>query len=31
MCLSYTQDVMDMMTSIRRDWGMTYPEEEREG
>ena len=28
MHLDYTIDVMDMMTSIRKDWGMTYPEEE---
>ncbi|MBT1171392.1 Gfo/Idh/MocA family oxidoreductase [Bifidobacterium sp. SO4] len=31
MHLDYTRDVMDMMTLIRRaQWGMTYPEEERE-
>lgn len=29
MYLDYTIDVMDIMTSIRKDWGMTYPEEER--
>ena len=29
MYLEYTKDVMDMMTAIRRDWGMTYPEEEK--
>lgn len=29
MHLDYTIDVMDIMTSIRKDWGMTYPEEER--
>lgn len=28
MHLGYTVDVMDMMTSIRNDWGMKYPEEE---
>jgi hypothetical protein len=28
MYLEYTKDVMDMMTSIRKEWGMTYPEEE---
>ena len=28
MHLDYTIDVMEMMTSIRKDWGMTYPEEE---
>ncbi|MCH4218419.1 MAG: Gfo/Idh/MocA family oxidoreductase [Megasphaera sp.] len=28
MHLDYTTDVMDMMTQIRHDWGMTYPEEE---
>jgi hypothetical protein len=21
-------DVMDIMTKLRKDWGMTYPEEE---
>ena len=25
--LEYTKDVMDMMTEIRRTWGMYYPEE----
>ena len=29
MHLDYTIDVMDIMTSIRKNWGMTYPEEER--
>lgn len=24
----YTEDVMDIMTQIRREWGMKYPEEE---
>ncbi|MDD3279868.1 MAG: Gfo/Idh/MocA family oxidoreductase [Lachnospiraceae bacterium] len=28
MHLDYTRDVMDMMTSIRKEWGMKYPEEE---
>ena len=28
MHLDYTIDVMDMITSIRNDWGMKYPEEE---
>ncbi len=28
MYLEYTKDVMDMMTQIRREWGMVYPEEE---
>ena len=28
MYLDYTKDVMDMMTCIRKEWGMTYPEEE---
>ena len=23
-----TEDVMKMMTRIRKDWGLTYPEEE---
>lgn len=26
--LDYTRDVMDMMTQIRQEWGMRYPEEE---
>ena len=30
MCQEYTIDVMDMMTRIRKDWGMKYPEEENE-
>jgi predicted dehydrogenase len=25
--LEYTKDVMDIMTQIRREWGMYYPEE----
>ena len=29
MKLSYTKDVMDLMTRIRKDWGMKYPEEEK--
>lgn len=28
MHLDYTRDVMDIMTKLRRDWGLTYPEEE---
>ncbi len=28
MRLNYTKDVMDLMTRIRRDWKLTYPEEE---
>lgn len=28
MHMDYTVDVMRIMTDIRRDWGMTYPEEE---
>ena len=28
MHLDYTVDVMDVMTSIREDWGMKYPGEE---
>lgn len=28
MHLDYTKDVMDMMTSFRKSWGFTYPEEE---
>lgn len=28
MHLDYTQDVMVIMTQLRREWGMTYPEEE---
>lgn len=28
MHLDYTSDVMDMMTQIRQEWGMRYPEEE---
>ena len=28
MHLDYTKDVMEMMTEIRKDWGMKYPEEE---
>ncbi len=28
MHLDYTMDVMRMMTEVRKDWGMTYPEEE---
>ncbi|MGN0488135.1 MAG: Gfo/Idh/MocA family protein [Ruminococcus sp.] len=28
MKLSYSNDVMDIMTSLREDWGLVYPEEE---
>lgn len=28
MRLDFTRDVMGMMTRIRKDWGLTYPEEE---
>ena len=28
MKLEYTTDVMDIMTKLRKEWGMTYPEEE---
>ena len=28
MMLQYTEDVMDIMTSLRAEWGLTYPEEE---
>ncbi len=28
MYLDYTRDVMEIMTDIRKQWGMTYPEEE---
>ena len=28
MYLGYTEDVMDMMTRFRREWGVSYPEEE---
>ena len=28
MHLDYTRDVMKIMTDIRKEWGMTYPEEE---
>ncbi len=28
MLLSYTKDVMDMMTEFRKQWGFKYPEEE---
>ena len=28
MKLEYTIDIMDIMTKLRKDWGMTYPEEE---
>lgn len=28
MHLDYTQDVMDIMTQLRKEWGIVYPEEE---
>ena len=28
MHLAYTRDVMEIMTRLRKDWGMKYPEEE---
>ena len=28
MHMDYTRDVMKMMTDLRKDWGLTYPEEE---
>lgn len=28
MLINYTEDVMDIMTGIRREWGLVYPEEE---
>ncbi len=28
MYLSYSRDVMKIMTKLRQDWGMKYPEEE---
>ena len=27
MKLEFTEDVMKMMTRIRKDWGLAYPEE----
>ena len=30
MMLQYTEDVMDIMTSLRAEWGLTYPEEDVE-
>lgn len=27
MKLTYTKDVMDIMTKLRKDWGMKYPNE----
>ena len=29
MKLHYTKDVMDIMTGLRNDWGLVYPEEEQ--
>ena len=26
--LNYSQDVMELMTRLRKDWGLVYPEEE---
>lgn len=28
MCLDYSRDVMDIMTRLRKEWGMKYPGEE---
>ena len=28
MQLGYSKDVMDIMTTLRNDWGLVYPEEE---
>ena len=28
MMLPYTADVMALMTALRREWGVVYPEEE---
>jgi len=28
MHLAYTKDVMEIMTHIRKEWGMSYPEED---
>lgn len=28
MKLPYSKDVMDIMTALRNDWGLVYPEEE---
>lgn len=28
MQLTYTRDVMELMTQLRQEWGLTYPEEE---
>lgn len=27
LCLNYSKDVMDIMTKLRKDWGMQYPKE----
>ena len=29
MQLSFSKDVMDLMTAFRKEWGVSYPEEER--
>ena len=26
--LNYSRDVMELMTQLRKDWGLVYPEEE---
>ena len=31
MKLGYSRDVMAIMTALRNDWGLVYPEEEKEG
>jgi hypothetical protein len=28
MKLGYSKDVMDIMTDLRKEWGLVYPEEE---
>jgi hypothetical protein len=28
MKLGYSKDVMDIMTALRNEWGLVYPEEE---
>lgn len=28
MCLEYSKDVMDIMTKLRKDWNLKYPNEE---
>ena len=29
MQLGFSKDVMDLMTAFRKEWGVSYPEEER--